>query len=235
MREIIFDTETTGFKPEEGERIVEIGAIEMENRVATGRTFHEYLSPEGKEVNPGALQVHGLTNEFLADKKTFKQVADEFLAFIDGAHLVAHNASFDMNFINHELKWIGKPPIDNEWVIDTLQIARKKHPMAQNSLDRLCERYKIDNTKRTKHGALLDSELLAEVYIELLGGRQTSLVLENQNEGADQQGQVNYSSSADKPKRTTQLASLVTSEELEAHAAFVETLGEEAIWKKYSN
>lgn len=235
MREIIFDTETTGFKPEEGERIIEIGAIEMINRVATGRTFHEYLNPEGREVNPGAFQVHGLSNEFLNDKKPFKDIADAFLEFIDGAFLVAHNASFDMNFLNHELSWIKKAPIDDEWVIDTLKIARKKHPMAQNSLDRLCDRYKIDNTKRTKHGALLDSELLAEVYIELLGGRQTSLELENNTAAAENNSQTDFSKMSDKPQRPTPLVSLLSDQESLAHDAFVETMGENAIWKTYAN
>src|SRR5680860_670284 len=138
MREIIIDTETTGFRPEEGERIIEIGAIEMVNRIATGVTFHEYLNPEGKEVNPGAFQVHGLSNEFLADKKTFAQIADEFLVFIDATTLIAHNAAFDMNFLNHELARLKIPAIDDERVIDTLRLARKKFPTAQNSLDRLC-------------------------------------------------------------------------------------------------
>jgi len=235
MREIIFDTETTGFKPEEGERIIEIGAIEMVNRVATGRTFHEYINPQGKEVNPGAFKVHGISNEFLNDKKPFKDVADDFLEFIEGAYLVAHNASFDMNFLNHELSWIDKAPINDEWVIDTLKIARKKHPMAQNSLDRLCDRYKIDNTKRTKHGALLDSELLAEVYIELLGGRQTNLELEGNVTSDANDNQADFSKMSGKPQRQNPLASLLSDEERAAHELFIETMGEKAIWKTYSN
>lgn len=235
MREIIFDTETTGFRPEDGERVVEIGAVEMINRRLTGNTFHEYLNPEGQKVNPGALEVHGLTDEFLSKQKIFSQVSKEFAEFIEGAHLVAHNAKFDVNFMNHEFARLDMPPIDDDLVIDTLQIARKKHPMAQNSLDRLCVRYKIDNSARTKHGALLDSELLAEVYIELLGGNQSNLELESQNDNNDAAGVQNASYAEDKPKRKTVLASRLTNDELEAHKEFVETLGEDAIWKKLSN
>lgn len=235
MREIIFDTETTGFRPEDGERVVEIGAVEMINRTLTGKTFHEYLNPEGKEVNPGALKVHGLTDKFLADQKTFGQVAQEFADFIEGATLVAHNAKFDVNFINHEFARLKMPSLDDDLVVDTLQIARKKHPMAQNSLDRLCDRYKIDNSARTKHGALLDSELLAEVYIELLGGKQTSLELESLTSGEEDVKIKNIHSSSAKPKRKHRLASRLTSEEQDAHNDFVDTLGEKAIWKQYSN
>lgn len=235
MREIIFDTETTGFRPEDGERVVEIGAVEMINRTLTGKTFHEYLNPEGQKVNPGALEVHGLTDEFLAKQKTFSQVAKEFAAFIDGANLVAHNAKFDVNFMNHEFARLDMPPIDNDLVIDTLQIARKKHPMAQNSLDRLCDRYKIDNSARTKHGALLDSELLAEVYIELLGGKQSSLELENHSANNDETGNQSALYSNQKPKRNSRLPSLLTSQELEAHNKFVEGLGDKAVWKRFSN
>lgn len=232
MREIIFDTETTGFRPEEGERIIEIGAIEMVNRMATGITFHEYLNPDGKQVNPGAFQVHGLSDEFLIDKKSFAQIADEFLAFIDGANLVAHNAAFDMNFLNHELARLKKPAIDDEFVIDTLQIARKKFPMAQNSLDRLCERFHIDNTKRTKHGALLDCELLAEVYIELLGGRQTSLELESLNTNATSSQALDRLAVSAKPLRKSALPTRLTQDELDAHNIFIEELGKNAIWKQ---
>lgn len=235
MREIIFDTETTGFRPEDGERVVEIGAVEMVNRTLTGKVFHEYLNPEGQKVNPGALQVHGLTDEFLANQKSFSQVAKEFAEFIKGANLVAHNAKFDVNFMNHEFARLKMPPIDDDLVIDTLQIARKKHPMAQNSLDRLCVRYKIDNSSRTKHGALLDSELLAEVYIELLGGKQTRLELESLNANDENTNVQNAAYSNDKPKRKTSLVSKLTEQELKAHKEFVEKLGEDAIWKKFSN
>lgn len=235
MREIIFDTETTGFRPEDGERVVEIGAVEMVNRRLTGEVFHEYLNPEGQKVNPGALEVHGLTDEFLAKQKKFSQVSKEFAEFIDGANLVAHNAKFDVNFMNHEFARLDMPPIDDDLVIDTLQIARKKHPMAQNSLDRLCVRYKIDNSARTKHGALLDSELLAEVYIELLGGNQSNLELESLSENKEDAGAQSATYSQEKPKRKSALASRLTDNELAAHKEFVETLGEDAIWKKFSN
>lgn len=234
MREIIFDTETTGFRPEEGERIIEIGAIEFVNRSATGRTFHEYINPQGKEVNPGAFEVHGISNEFLADKKTFAELADAFLEFIgDDSMLVAHNAPFDINFLNHEFARLDLPPVDPARVIDTLEMARKKHPMAQNSLDRLCDRYGINNKHRTLHGALLDSELLSEVYIELLGGRQTTLELvsdDPKNGSAKTAVAIPPTGSWIRPKP---LPSRLSEAEKAAHEAFVESLGDEAIWKRY--
>lgn len=233
MREIIFDTETTGFRPEEGERIIEIGAIEYVNRQPTGRTFHEYINPEGKEVNPGAFNVHGISNEFLNDKKPFSAHAETFLEFIGDAVLVAHNAPFDINFLNHEFARLKLPPIDPERVVDTLELARKKHPMAQNSLDRLCDRYNINNKHRTLHGALLDSELLAEVYIELLGGRQATLelVTDTGPKSAGESGMPAFD--GEKPVRAAPLPSRITPEEKAAHQEFVETLGENAIWNRY--
>lgn len=233
MREIIFDTETTGFKPEDGERIIEIGAIEFENRVETGRTFHEYINPEGRQVDPGAFRVHGISNEFLEDKKPFSQIAEAFLEFVGDAHLVAHNASFDVNFLNHEFARLNLPMVDPEKVIDTLEIARRKHPMAQNSLDRLCERYGVNNKHRTFHGALLDSQLLAEVYVELLGGRQTSLELVAEQTESETGTKNSIVRSTDKPVRSNPLPGRLSKEEIEAHKAFVETLGEKAIWKQY--
>jgi DNA polymerase-3 subunit epsilon len=231
MHEIIFDTETTGFRPEEGERIIEIGAIEYINRLPTGRTFHEYINPEGRQVDPGALRVHGISNADLEDKKTFAQIAGDFLSFIGDAHLVAHNAPFDINFLNHEFARLDLSPIAPERVVDTLDIARKKHPMAQNSLDKLCERYGINNKHRTLHGALLDSELLAEVYIELLGGRQTSLELvsEQSNDGTTPSNQL--IEFTNKPVRPNPLPSRLTSEEKISHQEFIENFGSEAIWK----
>jgi DNA polymerase-3 subunit epsilon len=233
MREIIFDTETTGFRPEEGERIIEIGAIEFVNRMPTGRTFHEYINPEGKEVNPGAFQVHGISNEFLRDKKPFNDHANAFLDFIGDAHLVAHNAPFDVNFLNHEFARLNLPPVDPEKVIDTLEIARRKHPMAQNSLDRLCDRYGINNKHRTLHGALLDSELLSEVYIELLGGRQATLELVTETAESRESAGRNMAAQGERPVRPAPLPSRLTAEEKAAHQAFVKSLGENAIWKTY--
>jgi DNA polymerase-3 subunit epsilon len=177
MREIVLDTETTGLDPLRGDRLVEIGCVEIVNRFVTGQVFHRYINPE-RPMSPEAFAVHGLSDAFLADKPVFRQVAEEFLAFIGDDPLVIHNASFDMGFLNAELKRMKKGPLAADRAIDTLAIARRKHPGQQNSLDALCARYGIDNSRRTKHGALLDSELLAEVYLELIGGRQTALILE---------------------------------------------------------
>lgn len=236
MREIIFDTETTGFRPEEGERVIELGAIEYINRVETGRTFHEYINPEGRQVDPGAFKVHGISNEFLNDKKTFGEIAEAFIEFVGDGLLVAHNAAFDINFLNHEYARLKLPPVNPEKVIDTLEIARRKHPMAPNSLDKLCERYGINNKHRNFHGALLDSQLLAEVYIELLGGRQTSLELVSNSEKNEKSGTGNSHSqysTTPKPVRETSLPDRLTGSEKSAHLEFVQTLGENAIWKKY--
>jgi DNA polymerase III subunit epsilon len=226
-REIILDTETTGLDPARGDRIVEIGAVELFNHVATGKTYHVYLNPE-RDMPPEAEAVHGLSAAFLADKPVFRAVADDFLAFIDGAALVIHNASFDVGFLNAELAYIKRPPIPPERVIDTLHIARQKHPGSANSLDALCRRYGVDNTKRTKHGALLDSELLAEVYLELIGGRQTALTLETTSRS---QGIAAHVLPIDM-RRPTALPTRLSSTERSAHQQFVLELGEHAIWPK---
>jgi len=176
MREIVFDTETTGTDPAAGDRVVEIGAVELLNHIPTGRTFHTYMNPE-RAMSQGALAVHGLTDAFLADKPLFAAIAEDLIEFFGAARLIAHNAGFDINFLNAELKRINMPPLDQSRVLDTLALARRKHPGASNSLDALCSRYGIDNSRRTKHGALLDSEILAEVYIELIGGKQPDLGL----------------------------------------------------------
>lgn len=175
MREVVLDTETTGFKPEEGHRLVEIGCIELVNHVQTGNRFHTYINPE-RPVPPEAAAVHGLTDEFLADKPLFETVAAEFVAFIGDSPLVIHNASFDMKFLRWELKLLGYPDLKNK-PIDTLLMARQKFPGAPASLDALCKRFGVDNSGRTLHGALLDAQLLADVYLELLGGRQAGLSL----------------------------------------------------------
>ncbi|MEK6216056.1 MAG: DNA polymerase III subunit epsilon, partial [Boseongicola sp.] len=171
MREIVLDTETTGFDPESGDRIVEIGAVELKGHVPTGNTYHQYINPE-RSMPEGAFEVHGLGDEFLSDKPLFKTIAQAFIDFIGDAKLVIHNAAFDMKFINAELSWAGLTRIEWERAIDTLAIARRKFPGAPASLDALCRRYGIDNSARTLHGALLDSEILAEIYLELTGGRQ---------------------------------------------------------------
>lgn len=233
MREIIFDTETTGFRPEDGERIVEIGAIEFENRVETGRTFHEYVNPEGRQVDPGAFRVHGISNEFLADKKPFSEIANAFLEFVGDAVLVAHNAPFDINFLNHEYARLQLPPVDPKKVVDTLELAKRRHPMAQNSLDRLCERYGINNKHRTFHGALLDSQLLAEVYIELLGGRQTSLELVVETTTSAESAEPVIRQRNTKPIRRYPLKPRLTEAEKAAHADFVISLGDDALWNRY--
>ncbi len=177
MREIVFDTETTGLSPRDGDRIIEIGALELINHFPTGNTFHVFINPGDRKVDPGAFDVHGISNEFLQDKPFFEDIVADFLEFFGVGMLIAHNAGFDMGFVNTELKRLGRPAIINDRVIDSLQIARRKHPAGPNSLDALCSRYNIDNSHRTKHGALLDSELLAEVYLELIGGRQAGFDL----------------------------------------------------------
>jgi len=176
MREIVLDTETTGLDPLRGDRLVEVGCVELFNRMPTGQTFHRYMNPE-RDMAAEAFAVHGLSTEFLADKPFFHEVVEEFLAFIGDAPLVIHNASFDISFINAELDRLNRPAIPRERLVDTLLLARRKHPGVSNRLDDLCSRYAIDNSRRTKHGALLDAELLAEVYIDLIGARQSQLIL----------------------------------------------------------
>ncbi|MBL8791684.1 MAG: DNA polymerase III subunit epsilon [Rhizobiales bacterium] len=232
-REIILDTETTGISPAEGHRIVEIGAIELLNHVPTGRTFHVYINPE-RDMPKEAEAVHGLSSAFLKDKPVFKAIAQDFLDFLGDAVLVIHNAGFDMAFINAELSYLDLPAIDMGQVVDTLAMARRKHPMASNSLDALCKRYGIDNSKRTRHGALLDAELLADVYIELLGGRQTALNLVGTGGVADRISiSVTKITSVVQP-RPEPLAPRLSEEERKAHQALVESLGPTALWSQAS-
>jgi DNA polymerase-3 subunit epsilon len=230
MREIIFDTETTGLDFRE-DRVIEIGAIELVNRFPTGRTFHQYINPEGRVIHAEAQEVHGISLADLADKPVFAGIADDFVAFIDGAKLIAHNANFDIAFINAEFARVGHKPVETHMVVDSLALARRRHPMGPNSLDALCRRYGIDNSRRTKHGALLDSELLAEVYIELIGGKQATLVLETTTTIV-----VNNDSGSDLIaggyERPEPLAPRITDEERSAHQAMVAGLGESAIWMK---
>lgn len=227
MREIVFDTETTGLDPLQGHRLVEIGCIELLNRIPTGNTFHRYLNPE-RDMPAEAFAVHGLSAEFLSAHPLFTAVADEFLDFIGDAPLVAHNGFFDLGFINAELGRIQKPVIGRERIVDTLILARRKHPGGQNKLDDLCARYRIDNSRRTKHGALLDAELLAEVYIELTGARQALLSLSSVSVSVTLTGQPTALR-----QRPTPLPARMTEAEREAHRAFIATLGENAIWPKY--
>ncbi|QJF49723.1 DNA polymerase III subunit epsilon [Roseobacter ponti] len=227
MREIVLDTETTGFDPETGDRIVEIGAVELMGHMATGRTYHQYINPE-RAMPEDAFQVHGLGDEFLADKPKFAEVGRAFLDFIGDAKLVIHNAAFDIKFLNAELKWMKLPQIPWEQAIDTLAIARKRFPGSPASLDALCRRFNIDNSSRTLHGALLDSEILAEVYLELIGGRQPDFGLsgDSQKPGSDAAPEW-----TPRP-RPTALPSRLSEKEAAAHAAFVAKLGDDAVWKK---
>lgn len=230
MREIIFDTETTGLD-NRLDRVIEIGGIELDNHFPTGRTFHVYINPGDRKVHPDALAVHGISDESLKDKPGFAEIVDELLGFFGDARWVAHNATFDMGFINAELARLGLPAITNDLVTDTLALARRKHPMGPNSLDALCRRYGVDNSHRTKHGALLDSELLAEVYIELIGGRQTALGLASADGGdrAMEADDIVIAAS----QRPRPLGSRLSVVEVEAHAALVAKMGEKAIWAKY--
>ena len=229
MREIVLDTETTGFEPSEGDRLVEIGAVELLNQMPTGRTYHQYINPERAMPND-AFEVHGLGDDFLRDKPVFKDIAQEFLDFVKDDKMVIHNAAFDMKFLNAELGRLKLPQLPWEQALDTLAIARKRFPGSPASLDALCRRFNIDNSNRTLHGALLDSEILAEVYLELLGGRQPGLVLANSGNTTSGHSGDTWRAS----QRPTPLGSRITEEEAKAHAAFVEKLGDGALWKKLS-
>jgi DNA polymerase-3 subunit epsilon len=228
MREIVLDTETTGLDPLRGDRLVEVGCVEIFNRMPTGQTFHRYINPQ-REMPKEAQEVHGLTSEFLADKPVFSAIADDFLAFLGDAPLVIHNASFDIGFINAELEKVARTPIPRERLVDTLLLARRKHPGVSNRLDDLCSRYAIDNSHRTKHGALLDAELLAEVYIDLIGARQSQLIL-----AETIQTHISTQSDAPRRQRLEPLLVRITAAELAAHAAFVATLGEKAMWNEFA-
>jgi DNA polymerase III subunit epsilon len=230
MREIVFDTETTGLD-KNSDRVIEIGAVELVNRFSTGRRFHVFINPQGKQVHPDAERIHGISNAQLADKPVFGDIVDGFLDFIDGAKLVAHNAGFDTEFINAEFTRLELPPVEQSIVIDTLLLARRKHPMGPNSLDGLCKRYNIDNSHRTLHGALLDAELLAEVYLELTGGRQAAM-------GFDAEQPIE-SSSSDRSAHAVQvkvrsapLPPRLSEAEVAAHAEMVKRLGAKALWLK---
>lgn len=227
MREIVLDTETTGFEPDDGDRIVEIGAVELHNHMPTGRTYHQYINPQ-RAMPEGAFAVHGLGDDFLRDKPVFADIAQAFIDFIGDAKLVIHNAAFDMKFLNAELGWLKRPPLPTDRAIDTLAIARRKFPGSPASLDALCRRFGIDNTARTLHGALLDSEILAEVYLQLIGGRQPDFALGSQPQSLTGQPVPVWRA---RP-RPVPLAPKLTKTEAAAHAAFVAKLGDAALWAK---
>ncbi|MCF8473494.1 MAG: DNA polymerase III subunit epsilon [Emcibacter sp.] len=231
MREIIFDTETTGFDPFNGDRLVEIGCIEVENYLPTGRNFHQYINPE-RDMPEGAFRIHGLSADYLKDFPTFSEIYTDFIDFIGDANLVAHNAIFDMKFINWELSQVGHKEIPNNRAVDTLDIARRKFPGSPNTLDALCKRFTIDNSNRVKHGALLDAELLAEVYLELMGGRQRGLALDNNVvekfivRGALQENEKKFHKA-----RSYGLTEI----ERERHKEFIAKMPEDAVWNIIKN
>jgi DNA polymerase III subunit epsilon len=230
MREIVLDTETTGFEPSEGHRIVEIGAVELFNHMPTGRTYHQYVNPE-RSMPKEAFEVHGLGDDMLRDKPVFAMIGQAFLDFIGDAQLVIHNASFDMKFLNHELDRARLPTLPSARATDTLMIARQKFPGSPASLDALCRRFGVDNSMREKHGALLDSEILAEVYLELIGGRQPDFALAT---AAETKARDDTASGTDwRPRpRPEPLPSRLTPDEAATHEAFIAKLGAAAIWAK---
>jgi DNA polymerase III subunit epsilon len=226
MREIVLDTETTGLDPATGDRVVEIGGVELINGVPSGVTYHAYINPE-RDMPEGAFRVHGLSTEFLKGHPVFAAVAADFSAFIGEDRLVIHNAEFDVKFINAEFARLGVPALRSERVLDSLSVARRKHPGAANSLDALCARYGVDTSRRKKHGALLDAELLAEVYIELSGGRQSAFALQAIEVRAEEVVLEVQT------ERTAELPSAITSDEIAAHAGLVAALGDKALWLRY--
>ena len=229
MREIVFDTETTGLDPYQGHRLIEIGCIELVNRFPTGQTFHHYLNPE-RDVPAEAFAIHGLSYDFLKGKPVFADIVADLLAFVGDAPLIAHNAAFDLGFLNAELERAGRAAVSRERMVDTLLIARRKHPGGANRLDDLCVRYAIDNSRRVKHGALLDAELLAEVYVELIGARQAQLILSQTAAPVHVTGEPIVVR-----ERPVPLAARITDEIRAAHRKFIATLGEKAIWRDYVN
>ncbi|BDW98067.1 DNA polymerase III subunit epsilon [Thalassospira tepidiphila] len=231
MREIVLDTETTGLDPYADHRLVEIGCIELINHMPTGRQYHQYINPQ-RPMPKEAFDVHGLGDDFLKDQPVFAEVADEFIEFIgEDSVLVIHNASFDMKFLNAELEWLNKPRIAMERALDTVQMARKKFPGSPVSLDALCRRFKIDNSNRTLHGALLDSDLLAQVYLELLGGRQHGLSLDpNALNGDQDEDNGGRRVLGPRGNRLEPRQHVISEEELAAHRAYIEAKVKDALW-----
>jgi DNA polymerase-3 subunit epsilon len=228
MREIVLDTETTGLDPYQGHRLIEIGCVELLNRIPSGQVFHHYVHPE-RDIPEEAFRVHGISLEMLKDKPRFCEIADDLLTFLGDAPLVIHNAAFDLGFLNAELERATRPLLDRTRMVDTLLLARRKYPGGSNRLDDLCSRYRIDASRRTKHGALLDAELLAEVYVELIGARQATLILVENCEDLDRTPQQIAASRV----RPQPLAARLTEEEIAAHSSFVSTLGDSALWNGY--
>ncbi len=230
MREVVLDTETTGLDPEQGDRIVEIGAVELKNHLPTGKTYHQYINPK-RAMPPEAFAVHGLGDDFLKDKPVFTEIVDGFLTFVGDSKLVIHNASFDMKFINAELRWADRTPLPKDQALDTLAIARRKFPGSPASLDALCRRFGIDSFDRALHGALLDSEILAQVYLELIGGRQPDFGLSQSSFSVEKASQ---SASEANPvlQRPAALQSRLTDQEKARHSEFVDALGPDALWHK---
>jgi DNA polymerase-3 subunit epsilon len=226
MREIVLDTETTGLDPLTGHRVVEIGCIELVNCIPTSATFHRYLNPE-REMPAEAEAIHGLSAAFLADKPKFADIADDLLQFLGDAKLVIHNAGFDLAFLNAELDRLQRSPLGRDRIVDTLALARRRHPGGPNRLDDLCARYGVDNSRRSKHGALLDAELLAEVYAELVGGRQARLSLDRERTV------VRAVAAAASRQRPAPLSPRITADEKAAHRALLSTLGAETVWRDY--
>jgi DNA polymerase-3 subunit epsilon len=229
MREIVLDTETTGTEALKGDRIVEIGCVELMNHVPTGQTYHVYLNPE-RPMSEGAFRVHGLSDAFLADKPIFAAIADPFLAFLGNSRLIIHNASFDIGFLEMELGRLGRSLPDKGNVIDTLTLARRKHPGASNSLDALCQRYGIDNRKRVQHGALLDAELLADVYLELIGGKQTAFSLATAESASPSGPAVPVVVLRGRP---APLPPRLTEADIAAHLAFTAAFPAKPVWDQY--
>ncbi|RUP00266.1 DNA polymerase III subunit epsilon [Hyphomicrobium sp.] len=233
MREIVLDTETTGLDPKTGHRLIEVGGIEMINRIPTGREFHRFINPQ-RDVPREAQEIHGISTEFLFDKPLFKDVARELLDFLGNDILVIHNAQFDIMFLNHELGLLGEKAISFDRVVDTLAIARRRHPAGPNTLDALCKRYAIDNSQRTKHGALVDSLLLAEVYVELLGERQATFGL--QSASVKSAGAIRVGAGRSNPMlRSEPLPARIGEAEVEAHRSFIEKMKTPALWLSFWN
>jgi DNA polymerase-3 subunit epsilon len=230
MREIVLDTETTGLSPEDGHRLLEIGAVEIIHQAPSGRVFHHLINPE-RDIPDDAVRVHGHTAEILKDKPVFAAVVEDFLAFVGDAQLIIHNAEFDMRFLNAELARLGLEAIGMDRVVDTLALARKKHPGQANSLDALCDRYRIDRSMRLRHGALLDAEILVEIYSELTGGRQRSLAFDDLSEFGGLAVAPAQRRFVSRPPRVARLRP----EEAEAHASYVATLGDGALWRLYAS
>jgi DNA polymerase-3 subunit epsilon len=234
MRQIVLDTETTGLEPKQGHRIIEIGCVEIVNRKLTENTYHQYIQPD-REIDEGAFEVHGISTEFLADKPRFCDIAEDFMQFINGAELVIHNAPFDIGFLDHELAMLdpvwGKVS-DHCQITDSLVMARKKHPGQKNNLDILCKRYEVNNARRELHGALLDAELLAEVYLRMTGGQETLALGSGTNkDGSSSQGNVSPIKRVDsnRPQINVIRANV---DELELHRGRLDALGDECVWDK---